>query len=75
LGAEKAPKTPVSGLGDRAYFIIPYPDDQYKRLGLLAVHSGSNVLQFILDAHGNEPIEATRPRLEKLARLVLPRLK
>jgi hypothetical protein len=75
FGADKAPKTPVSGLGDRAYFIIPYPDDQYKRLGLLAVHSGSNVLQFILDAHGNEPIEATRPRLEKLARLVLPRLK
>ena len=75
FGAEKAPKAPVAGIGDRAYFIIPYPDDQYKRLGLLAVHSGSTVVQLIFDANGDEPIEATRPRLEKLARLVLPRLR
>jgi hypothetical protein len=74
FGAEKAPRTPVAGLGDRAYFLIPYPNDPYKRLGLLAVHSGSNVVQFIFDARGDEPIEATRPRLEKLARLVLPRV-
>jgi len=74
LGADKAPKTPVAGIGDRAYFLIPYPNDRYKRLGLLAVHSGSSVVQFTLDAHGTEPIEATRPRLERLARLVLPRL-
>jgi hypothetical protein len=74
FGADRAPKTAVAGLGDRAYFLIPYPDDQYKRLGLLAVHSGPYVVQFILDANGPEPIEATRPRLEKLARLVLPRL-
>jgi hypothetical protein len=74
FGAEKAPKTPVSGIGDQAYFMIPYPNDQYKRLGLLAVHAGPRVLQLMLDAHGSEPIETTRPRLEKLARLVLPRL-
>ena len=74
FGADKAPKTPVAGIGDRAYFIIPYPNDPYKRLGLLAVHAGPRVLQFILDANGNEPITATRPRLENLARLVLPRL-
>jgi hypothetical protein len=75
FGAEKAPKAAVAGIGDRAYFIIPYPDDQYKRLGLLAVHSGSTVVQLIFDANCDEPIEATRPRLEKLARLVLPRLR
>ena len=74
FGADKAPKTPVAGLGDRAYFLIPYPNDPYKRLGLLAVHAGGDVVQLIFDAHGEEPIEATRPRLEKLARLVLPRL-
>jgi hypothetical protein len=72
--ADKEPKVPVTGIGDRAYFIIPYPNDQYKRLGLLAVHAGPRVVQFILDAKGGEPIEATRPRLERLARLVLPRL-
>ena len=74
FGADKAPKTPVAGLGDRAFFAVLYPDDQYKRLGLLAVYAGPRVLQLTFDAHGQEPIEATRPRLEKLARLVLPRL-
>jgi len=64
----------VAGLGDRAFFLIPYPDDQYKRLGLLAVYAGPRVLQLTFDARGQEPIEATRPRLERLARLVLPRL-
>ena len=75
FGADKAPRTPVPGLGDKAYFLIPYRDDPYKRLGLLAVHVGPRVVQFILDARGQEPIEATRPRLEKLARIVVPRLR
>lgn len=74
FGADQAPRTPVSGIGDRAYFLIPYPDDPYKRLGLLAVHTGPRVVQLIFDAKGGEPIEATRPRLERLAQLVLPRL-
>lgn len=73
-GADRAPRTPVSGIGDRAFFLIPNPDDPYKRLGLLAVHVGPRVVQLTLDARGGEPIEATRPRLEKLAQLVLPRL-
>jgi hypothetical protein len=55
--------------------MIPFPDDKYKRVGLLAVYAGSRVLQLTLDSQGDEPIEATRPRLEKLARLVLPRLR
>jgi hypothetical protein len=55
--------------------MIPYPNDPYKRLGLLAVYSGPRVVQLTLDANGEESIEATRPRLEKLARLVVPRLR
>ncbi len=73
-GAEKAARTPVAGIGDRAVFLIPYPNNPYKRLGLLAVYSGSRVVQLTLDAKGQEPIEATRPRLERLAKLVLPRV-
>jgi hypothetical protein len=73
-GADKAPRTPVSGIGDRAYFVIPYPNDPYQRLGLLAVYTGPRVVQLTFDAKGGEPIEATRPRLERLAQLVLPRL-
>jgi hypothetical protein len=73
-GAEKAARTPVSGIGDRAVFLIPNANNPYKRLGLLAVYSGSRVIQLTLDAKGQEPIEATRPRLERLAKLVLPRV-
>lgn len=38
------------------------------------MHADLRVVQFILDANGQEPIEATLPRLEKLAQLVVPRL-
>jgi hypothetical protein len=72
--AAKAPRTPVQGIGDKAFFMVPNPNDPYKRLGLLAVYAGPRVVQLTLDANGEEPIEATRPRLEKLARLVVPRL-
>ena len=73
--ADKQPRVPVAGLGEKAFFMIPMPDNKYNRLGLLAVYAGPRVLQLTLDAHGDEPIEATRPRLERLARLVLPRLR
>ena len=73
--ADQKPKVPVSGIGDKAFFTIPFPDDKYKRLGLLVAYAGSDVLQLTLDAQGDEPIDATRPRLERLARLVLPRLR
>lgn len=73
--ADKQPRIPVQGIGDKAFFMIPKPDDEYTRLGLLAVYAGPRVLQLTLDAHGDEPIEKTRPRLERLARLVLPRLR
>jgi hypothetical protein len=42
---------------------------------LLAVYAGADVLQLTLDAHQNESLDATRPRLERLAKLVLPRLR
>jgi hypothetical protein len=71
----KATRVPVQGIGEKAFFMVPYPNDPYKRLGLLAVYAGSRVIQLTLDANGSEPIDATRPRLEKLARLVLPRLR
>jgi hypothetical protein len=73
--ADKQPRVPVGGIGDKAFFMIPKPDDKYNRLGLLAVTAGPRVVQLTLDANGDEPIEATKPRLEKLAKLVLPRLK
>jgi hypothetical protein len=73
--ADKEPRVSVSGIGDKAFFTIPYPNDKYKRLGLLVAYAGPDVLQLTLDAQGDEPVDATRPRLERLARLVVPRLR
>ncbi len=73
--ADKEPRVPVQGIGDKAFFMIPVPNNEYNRLGLLAVYAGPRVVQLTLDAQGKEPIEATKPRLERFARLVLPRLR
>jgi hypothetical protein len=75
MEAAKQPRVPVSGLGQRAFFTIVYPDDKYRRRGFLAVYAGPRIVTFSMDARANEAIEATRPKLERLARLVLPRLK
>jgi len=75
MEAGKQPRLPVPGLGQRAFFTIIYPDDEYRRRGSLAVYAGPRIVVFSMDAQANEAIEATRPRLERLAKLVLPRLK
>ncbi|HET8834728.1 MAG TPA: hypothetical protein VFN08_08360 [Gemmatimonadales bacterium] len=68
-------RVPVSGLGDRAFFTTVYPEDQYRRRGFLAVFAGPHLVTFSMDPEGEETLEATRPKLESLAKLVLPRLK
>jgi hypothetical protein len=73
--ADKEPRVPVQGIGDKAFFMIPQPYDKYNRLGLLAVYAGPRVVQLTLEANGNERITETQPRLERLAKLVLPRLR
>ncbi len=75
LEAGKQPRLPVQGLGQRAFFTVIYPDDENRRRGFLAVYTGPRIVSFSMDAHPNEAIEATRPRLERLAKLVLPRLR
>jgi len=75
LGLTKATKrTPVSGVGDRAFFTIVYPGDKYRERGFLAIHTGSRLVALSMDHTEGEPVETTRPKLERLAKLVLPRL-
>ena len=50
-------------------------DDQYRRRGLLAVFLGPRIVSFTMDPQGDEPLETTRPKLEGLAKLVVPRVK
>ena len=68
-------RVPVQGFGKSAFFTTIYPDDQYRRRGLLAISLGDRILTISMDPQGDEPLEATRPKLEGLAKLALPRLK
>jgi hypothetical protein len=76
LGMVKATtRVPVQGLGQRAFYTVIYPGDKYREQGFLAVFLGPRIVSFNMDAHHGETVDATRPKLEKLAKLVLPRLK
>ena len=77
LGLTKAVKQrdPVQGLGQRAFFTVIYPGDEYRQRGFLAVFQGPRIVTLSLDPGAKESPESTRPKLEKLAKLVLSRLK
>ena len=68
-------RTPVQGFGQRAFFTTIYPDDQYRKRGLLAIYLGDRILTITMDPPGDDPLETTRPKLEELAKLVMARLK
>ena len=68
-------RDPVQGLGDRAFFTVIYPGDQYRERGFLAVFQGSRIVTLSLDPKANDAPETTRPKLEGLTKLVLSRLK
>jgi hypothetical protein len=72
---DKVQRVPVSGIGDKAFFMNPEPDKETGSAGVLAVYAGRRVLQLSLVSDWNEPVAATRPRLEQFAKLVLPRIK
>ena len=76
LGLTKATRrTPVSGVGDRAFFTVVYPGDEYRERGFLAIYTGSRLVAFSMDHKQGEPVETIRLKLEGLAKLALPRLK
>jgi hypothetical protein len=54
-------RTPVQGLGQRAFFTVVYPDDKYRRAGLLAVFTGPRIVTMNMDAHGDNSPEETLP--------------
>jgi len=76
LGLMEAKKRdPVQGLGQRAFFTVIYPGDEYRQRGFLAVFQGPGIVAVSLDPRGKDTPESTRPKLEALTKLVLSRLK
>jgi hypothetical protein len=68
-------RVPVQGLGRSAFFTTIYPDDKYRRRGLLAISLDDRILAISMDPSGDEPLDTTRPKLEGLAKLVMARVK
>ena len=72
---ENEPVTPVSGFGERAYFLYPTPDNQYQgNVAFLVAKSGNHTLALSLDAPDGKPASSMRPALESLMKTILSRL-
>jgi hypothetical protein len=73
---DQAPQTPVSGFGERAYFIYPKPDNAYQgNVAFLVAKSGNHTLALSLDAPEGKSADSMRPALESLMKLLLARLR
>jgi hypothetical protein len=68
-------RVPVQGFGERAFFTTVYPDDKYRRRGLLAIYLPNRILAISMDPQGEDTPESTKPRIQELAKLVMPRVK
>ena len=73
---DKEPQVPVSGFGERAYFLYAKAQNKHQsNVGFLVAKSGNHTLALSLDAAEGKPAESTRPALEALMRTVLDRLR
>jgi len=72
---DKEPQTPISGVGERAYFLYPKPDNEYQgNVAFLVAKSGNHTLALSLDAPKGSSADSMRPALESLMKTVLARL-
>jgi hypothetical protein len=69
------PQTPAPGIGERAYFFYPTPDNAYQgNVAFLVAKSGDYTLALSLDAPEGKAAESMRPALESLMKTILARL-
>ena len=68
-------QTPISGVGERAYFLYPKPDNEYQgNVAFLVAKSGNHTLALSLDVPKGSSADSMRPPLESLMKTVLARL-
>lgn len=72
---DKEPQTPVSGFGERAYFLYPKLDNADQgAVAFLITKAGNYTLALSLDAPKGKSAESMRPALESLMKTILGRL-
>lgn len=75
FGNQDDPRTPVEGLGDRAYSFSPTPHNAYQDTGIyIVVTQGDTTFAVSVMTVGDEPVESVRPLAMELARFVLAKL-
>ncbi|HEU4525796.1 MAG TPA: hypothetical protein VFR62_12285 [Gemmatimonadales bacterium] len=67
-------RVPVQGFGKRAFFTTVYPEDRYRRRGLLAIYLDDRILAISMDPKGDDTPESTKPKIEELAKVVMTRV-
>lgn len=75
FGNQDDPRTPVDGLGDRAYSFSPTPRNAYQDTGIfIVVTQGDTTFTVSVLTVADEPVESVRPLAMELARFVLAKL-
>ena len=75
FGDQVDARTPVEGLGDRAYSFAPTPRDEYQDTGIyIVVTQGDTTFAAAVWTVADEPVESVRPLAMELARFVLAKL-
>ncbi len=75
FGDQVDARTPVEGLGDRAYSFSPTPRDEYQDTGIyIVVTQGDTTFAAAVWTVADEPVESVRPLAMELARFVLAKL-
>lgn len=76
FGHDKAPRTAIAGLGDKAYSLYPMPRDKYEDTSaFVVVKRGNYTIAMSVAAPPGKTAQSVQPQALELAKLVLSRLR
>lgn len=76
FGHDKAPRAPITGLGEKAYALFPKPRNQYQDTSAFVVaKQGIYLLAMSVAAPSGKTAQSVQPQALELAKLVLAKLK
>ena len=75
FGQEKAPRTPITGLGEKAYAFYPPAKNKYQDTGaFVVVKKGNAIIAVSVNAPEGQSPQSVQPQAVELAKLVFSRL-
>jgi hypothetical protein len=75
FGQEKAPRTPIAGLGEKAYAFYPPAKNKYQDTGaFVVVKKGNAIIAVSVNSPEGQSPQSVHPQALELAKLVFSRL-